>query len=90
MLKNVLFLGKPYKLILTHHARERMKQRNIALAEVLKVLKKGKKVEKVKTGKFWVYLELENRNDNYICLSISVEDPCLIVVTTLVNWSPNL
>ena len=33
-------------------------------------------------------MTLPNRKDNLICVSVALEPPNLIVITTLVNWSP--
>ncbi len=39
-------------------------------------------------GKFWVYKRIKNRKDNGIAIAIAIERPKLIVITTMVNWSP--
>ncbi len=65
-----------------------MALRDLDEATVLKVIETGKVKAKEKPGKFWVFKKLPKRRDNLISISISIEDPHLIVITTLVNWRP--
>jgi len=84
----VVFRGERYQLVFTDHAEARMKQRDVSIGEVLEVLTRGKVKQKEKMNAYWVYKSMRGRKDNMICLSVSIEDPFLIVVTTLVNWRP--
>jgi hypothetical protein len=68
----------------------RMIERQISENEVVEVIEHGKTKSKGISHKYWVYGKVATRRDNYICVSISVEDPHLIVITTLVNWSPEV
>ena len=90
MLKNIKFRKKLYKLILTKHALERMDERDISRGTVEDVIQSGIAIEKNNPKKWWIYKKIKNRADNYICVSISIEDPNLIVITTLINWRPNI
>ena len=90
MLKQVKFKGKRYKLVLTQHALERMSEREISRTIVEDVIQTGTPVKKKTLGKWWVYKRIKGQPDNDICISISVEKPNLIVITTLINWKPNL
>lgn len=84
----VRFDRHTYTLVFTEHAIERMKLRDVSMGEVVKVIEKGIAKPKDEKGKYWVYKALAGRKDNLICVSISIERPSLIVITTLVNWSP--
>ena len=84
----VNFENEIYQLVITDHARDRMVLRNISENEISLILSKGKKVLKNKKNHFWVYKNFSQRADNLICLSVSIESPYLIVITTLVNWRP--
>lgn len=88
MIQEVKFKGEKYKIIFTNHATDRMKERKISRMLVIEILETGKATEKAKKGKWWVYKKIKDRSDNYICLSITIEAPQLIVITTLVNWRP--
>lgn len=90
MLKEVKYKGRIYRLIFTQHALERMDERRIKKSEVFEIIEKGKSKKKAREGKWWVYKKMKKRNDNYVCLSVSLEDPNLIIITALVNWSPEL
>lgn len=89
MLKQITFKNKKYKLIFTAHALERMTSRNISRAIVEKIIETGIPLQKKQNGKWWVYKKIVERDDNDICLSISIEGPGLIVITTLINWRPH-
>lgn len=84
----VKFDGEIYQVVFTDHARERMTLRLISEDLVYFVLTKGKKIRKEKPNQFWIFKSIPKRQDNFICLSVSLENPFLIVITTLVNWRP--
>lgn len=85
----VEFRGEVYQLVVTDHAQARMDLRGVTVAEVAEILETGKLKSKDKPNAFWVYKSMYGRKDNMICLSVSIEDPFLIVVTALVNWRPS-
>jgi hypothetical protein len=88
MLTEVVFKKKKYKLIITQHAIERMKQRDIPKSLIREIIETGKAKAKSKKGRWWVYKTIKSRNDNDICLSIVIEEPNLVIVTTLIDWRP--
>ena len=88
MLQFVEFNRKSYKLVITDHALKRMKQRGITRSTLIEVLEFGDLVPKGQKNKFWVYKMIDERKDNFICASISIEDPMIVVITTLINWRP--
>jgi hypothetical protein len=84
----VEFQDEIYELVITDHAQNRMIGRGITIEQVIDILKTGKALEKDKKNKFWVFKNIKGRKDNYICLSVALETPFLVVVTTLINWRP--
>lgn len=84
----VNFNGELYQVVFTDHAKERMALRIISEDLVYFVLKNGHQIQKEKANHYWVYGSVPKRRDNFICLSIALETPFLIVVTTLINWRP--
>ncbi len=82
------FQRRSYTLIVTEHARGRMQRRKISLDELILLVETGKVKRKGSKGKFWVFREFESREDSFICASVSLEEPHLVVITTLVNWRP--
>lgn len=88
MIQEVNFQGASYKLIITKHALERMEERKITQRLIIEIIETGKAVEKNKKGKWWIYKKIKLRKDNNICLSVTIESPYLILITTLINWRP--
>lgn len=84
----VFFRKKRRKLVLTDHAQMRIKTRELSVKQVIDVIETGIVKPKVDENRFWIYKNLPARSDNSICLSIVIEEPNLILVTALVNWSP--
>jgi hypothetical protein len=84
----VRFREEFYQLVVTDHAKERMLSRGITEEALGDILKTGSVKLRDKPNHFWVYKMLRDRKDNFICLSVSLEAPFLIVITTLVNWRP--
>ncbi len=84
----VRFQRKSYTLVFTDHAVLQMDLRGISKQDVVKLVERGTVKAKPEKGKFWVFLSFKQRKDNSICASISLEAPNLVVITTLVNWSP--
>ena len=85
---NARFLNKSYRLIFTEHALIQMSLRDLDQEAIKNVIETGKRKSKEKKRKYWVFKELKGRADNLISVSISIESPNLIVITTMVNWRP--
>jgi hypothetical protein len=84
----VVFKKKKYDLIITDHARYRMRMRNVQLETLIEIVENGEIKAKDDKNKYWIFKSFAKRKDNFICLSVKIEDPGLIVVTALINWSP--
>lgn len=85
----VTFRGAQYSLILTGHAKIRMVMRGIAEDLVKQVIENGTaKSKPQQAGAYWVFLEIQGRSDNLICVSLVLESKLVIVKTVLVNWRP--
>lgn len=82
------FQGVNYEVVFTEHAKLQMILRELTQAEVLDVIQGGKVKPKSAQGKFWVFRQLTGRKDNFISVSLVIENPRLIVITTMVNWRP--
>lgn len=83
----ILFQNQKLNLIITTHALQRMKERDITKELVLEVLESGT-VKQKDEERFWVYKNIRSRTDNLICLAVKFERTDLIVITTLINWKP--
>lgn len=83
----ILFQNKKLKVIITNHAVQRMKERDITKELILEVLESGD-VKQKDEDRFWVYKNIHTRTDNLICLAVKIEKSDLIVITTLINWKP--
>ncbi len=88
LVMRVSFRSKSYDVVFTEHAKLQMELRELTEATVLVVIETGEVKPKTVKNKFWVYKKLRGRRDNLISVSISIETPRLIVITTMVNWSP--
>lgn len=84
----VVFKNKKYKAIFTDHAIIQMDLRNLSELNVLEVIEYGEVKHKEVENKYWVFKSLKGRKDNFISVSIAVETPNLIVITTMINWRP--
>ena len=84
----VRFRKSSYEVVFTEHALLQMELRSLDQATVLEVIETGEVKAKESKNKFWVYKEILGRKDNLISVSISIEDPHLIVITTMINWRP--
>ncbi|MBI4405433.1 MAG: DUF4258 domain-containing protein [Deltaproteobacteria bacterium] len=84
----VRFNNRSYEVVFTEHAREQMLLRGLSEEDVLHVIQNGKQKAKPTKGKYWVFMHFPSRKDNLVCVAISIEPPNVIVITTLVNWSP--
>jgi hypothetical protein len=88
MIQEVIFQGSLYKLIITEHAILRMNERKISKNLIKEIVETGKAIKKEKKSRWWIYKKIKMRTDNDVCLSVSLEPPNLIVITTLINWRP--
>ena len=84
----VKFQEEIYQLVFTDHAEARMNLSRVSPEDVKTILETGKVKFKDKPNSFWVYKSMRGRKDNVIYLSVSIENPFLIVITSLVNWRP--
>lgn len=84
----VSFRGKTYEVVFTEHAKTQMALRSLEEAVVLDVISTGEVKNKPEKNKFWVFKRVPGRTDNLVSVSISIESPRLIVITTMINWSP--
>jgi hypothetical protein len=83
------FRGSTFEVVFTEHAKQQMHLRGLEEAEVLKVIETGQVKAKNAPGKkYWVFKKVPGRKDNLISVSLSIEEPNLIVITTMVNWRP--
>jgi hypothetical protein len=82
------FKGKKYEVVFTDHAKLQMALRHLAAQDILNVIESGQVKAKNTENKFWIFKELRGRKDNLVSVSISIEDPNLIVITTMVSWRP--
>lgn len=87
-MKKVRFRRRTYNLFITDHAKTRMEMRSISKIELQKVIETGTVKPKTFKNKFWVFKKMKSRKDNFICASVSIEHPNLVVITTLINWRP--
>jgi Domain of unknown function (DUF4258) len=85
----VLFRGTQYSLVLTDHAKIRMAARGINEELVKQVIENGTSKKKPQqAGAYWVFLEIQGRSDNLICVSLVLESKLIILKKVLVNWRP--
>lgn len=87
MKRLVRFQRRSYELVVTHHAKLRMADREVSFNVLLDLLDKGSVKEGKRVGHFWIYSSLEEREDNLLSLSIRVEEKRVVVVTVMTNWS---
>ena len=84
----VRFQGLSYNVVFTAHAKLQMGLRQLTESEVFEVIQEGDVKPKEVKNKFWVFMSIAGRKDNFISVSISIESPRLIVITTMINWRP--
>ena len=82
------FQKRTYDVIFTDHSLEQMKLRGLSQEDVIRVIERGTVKQRKEKHRFWVYMNFPTRSDNLVCISVAIEPPHLIVITTLVNWSP--
>lgn len=69
-------------VVLTRHAQERMRERNVTIAQVLEIVDTGE-TKFADPTHFWAYKALPNRDDNLICAVLVLEDK--VVVKTVMH-----
>ena len=74
----VQFKKNWYCLVVTDHASARMKMRNLSIEQIIDVVETGASKPKVIKGKYWVYKNIQGREDNLIALSLAVEQDNLV------------
>ncbi len=73
------------EIILTNHAKKRMRERNISGAELLSIIETGNLKFKDETH-LWAFKFFENRNDNLIC-AVLVAENCIVVKTVMFHFA---
>ncbi|MGE0086930.1 MAG: DUF4258 domain-containing protein [Desulfococcaceae bacterium] len=72
------------QIYVTHHAAERMKERNITETMLLDIIENGE-IKHKDIKRLWIYKEFSERSDNLICAAVVSED-MLVVKTVMINW----
>lgn len=73
-----------YPVIVTRHAAQRMAERSVSDALLLRVIDEGAIRYKDATH-LWAWLDVPGRNDNLMC-AVLVLDDALIVKTVMHHW----
>jgi hypothetical protein len=85
----VKFQGSAYMLQITDHAQTRMTERGVSDSLLLSIIETGQvKPKPQMSAAFWVFVDVKERNDNSICVSLIVESGNLVIKTVLINWRP--
>ena len=71
-------------VILTHHASEQMRERNIDDTTLSDLIESGKVLYK-DAEHLWIYKAYEGREDNMLCAA-AIERNNLIIKTVMINW----
>ncbi|MDP8568932.1 DUF4258 domain-containing protein [Methylophilus aquaticus] len=66
---------------ITHHARERMSERNISESLILDLIETGE-IRKKDEVRLWIFKSYTGRNDNLLCVAVVLET-CLVVKTVM-------
>lgn len=85
---DIFFGKKRYKLVVTDHARMRIKSRDLTDEIVVDIIQTGTVKPKSVENRYWIYKDISNRHDKAVCLSVAIEEPNLIIITALINWRP--
>jgi hypothetical protein len=73
-------------VVVTAHARQRMKERNLTDALLLEIIDTG--VDKdAGAGHHWLYKHFADRDDNLLCAAVVLET-ALVVKTVMHHWEP--
>lgn len=73
-------------VILTRHAQQRMQERRIDAALVLRVIDEGQ-TRHADSTRLWCWLQAPGRDDNFICAVLVLED-VVVVKTVMHRWEP--
>ncbi len=71
-------------VVVTDHARDRMKKRDVSDAVLQQVVENGE-VKYKDASHLWVYEHIEGREDNLICAAMVIEN-VVVVKTVMINW----
>jgi hypothetical protein len=71
-------------LIITRHAAERMRARNVTQELVLMIVDTGF-VRYSDPARLWTWLEVPDRDDNLLCLALVLEE-AVVVKTVMHHW----
>ena len=74
------------EVIVTRHARQRMDERRISEAVLLRVIDEGELRYRDATH-LWAWLDVTGREDNLLCAVLVLEET-LAVKTVLHHWEP--
>ena len=69
----------------TSHAQERGLERNVSMETIMTVLETGT-VKSKDEERAWIFKDCSGRNDNPVCLAVSLERK-VIVKTVMVHWT---
>lgn len=70
------------KVRITHHAQERMAERNIPMSTILDLIETGE-IRKKDNIRLWIFKSYSDRNDNLLCIAVALES--VLVVKTVMH-----
>ncbi len=73
------------RVVLTHHAKERMEHRKISEQEVRDLVEEGDIREKEDPRHLWIFQAFPGRGDNLICAAVAKEN-VLVIKTLMTHW----
>ncbi len=73
-------------VVLTHHARQRMAQREVSMVELTELIERGQLHFK-DSRRMWISIRFDHRDDNQVCVA-AVIDRHLIIKTVMTLWEP--
>jgi hypothetical protein len=73
-------------VVLTRHAQQRMQEREIDAALVLRVIDEGQTRYSDPT-RLWAWLQVAGRTDNLLCAVLVLEE-AVVVKTVMHRWEP--
>lgn len=73
-------------IVLTAHAEQRARERNISLETIHDLVETGTQRE-AEPGHFWFYKLYPEREDNLLCVA-AVIDNVLVIKTVMHHWRP--
>ena len=84
----ISFRAKSYDVVFTDHSKQQMALRKLEESVIVDIVQTGEVKARDAENKFWVFKKIPGREDNLISVSVSLEAPRLIIITTIVNWRP--